>query len=326
MLNATAAIAVALELHVAPDVIREGLGNFTGVDRRFEVRGWKRVITVVDDYGHHPTEIRATLAAATAGGLSQRSCALSAAPLYADVSFAGRFRARVSSGGPRACAGYLCGVGEADRGRHGGSAGGSHAAVRPSRAEYAGTIGRGGNDRAECEPGDMILTLGAGSVSQAGRKRFWRTLTSAQSEEQQCQARLSRITENGAGGCGSAWLLVGGMLVVVALGGRRSPRFLLQRSALQVGRSATTAGPASTIQGVVYANRARICPFSRRTSARSVFHMPLAERRRRLLAVDWVRRLHLARLAHRIAVRITERNPVAFAKLPIAGGTATVCR
>ena len=64
VLNALAAIGVALELKVAPDVIRSGLAMFAGVDRRFQVRGKERDITVIDDYGHHPTEIRATLAAA----------------------------------------------------------------------------------------------------------------------------------------------------------------------------------------------------------------------------------------------------------------------
>jgi UDP-N-acetylmuramate--alanine ligase len=64
VLNATAAIAVSLELGVAPDVVREGLKKFTGVGRRFEVRGVANGVTVVDDYGHHPTEIRATLSAA----------------------------------------------------------------------------------------------------------------------------------------------------------------------------------------------------------------------------------------------------------------------
>jgi UDP-N-acetylmuramate--alanine ligase len=64
VLNAMAAIAVAMELEVAPDVIREGLATFSGVDRRFQMRGKECGITVVDDYGHHPTEIRATLDAA----------------------------------------------------------------------------------------------------------------------------------------------------------------------------------------------------------------------------------------------------------------------
>ena len=64
--NALAAISVALELEVSIDLIRTGLASFSGVERRFHIRGEKRGIMVVDDYGHHPTEIRATLAASKA--------------------------------------------------------------------------------------------------------------------------------------------------------------------------------------------------------------------------------------------------------------------
>ncbi len=64
VLNATAAVAIARQLDVAPEKIAEGLANFRGVDRRFQQRGTARGVAVVDDYGHHPTEIRATLAAA----------------------------------------------------------------------------------------------------------------------------------------------------------------------------------------------------------------------------------------------------------------------
>jgi UDP-N-acetylmuramate--alanine ligase len=63
-LNATAAVAIAHQLEIAPDNIASGLKSYRGVDRRFQIRGQARGITVVDDYGHHPTEIRATLAAA----------------------------------------------------------------------------------------------------------------------------------------------------------------------------------------------------------------------------------------------------------------------
>jgi len=62
--NAAAAAAVALYLNVASDLIREGLAKFAGVGRRFDIKGVVNNITVVDDYGHHPAEIRATLAAA----------------------------------------------------------------------------------------------------------------------------------------------------------------------------------------------------------------------------------------------------------------------
>jgi UDP-N-acetylmuramate--alanine ligase len=64
VLNAAAAIAVGLELEIPLETIREALESFNGVDRRFQIRGTERGVTVIDDYGHHPTEIRATLAAA----------------------------------------------------------------------------------------------------------------------------------------------------------------------------------------------------------------------------------------------------------------------
>jgi len=64
VLNATAAAAVANELEVPVEKIREGLYEYRGVDRRFQLRGEAAGVTVIDDYGHHPTEVRATLAAA----------------------------------------------------------------------------------------------------------------------------------------------------------------------------------------------------------------------------------------------------------------------
>ena len=62
--NAAAAAAVALYLNVPADLIRAGLEEFAGVGRRFEVKGVINKITLIDDYGHHPAEIRATLEAA----------------------------------------------------------------------------------------------------------------------------------------------------------------------------------------------------------------------------------------------------------------------
>ena len=62
--NALAAIAIGIELDIPVDLIRKGLAAFTGVERRFHLRGESGGIMVVDDYGHHPTEVKATLAAA----------------------------------------------------------------------------------------------------------------------------------------------------------------------------------------------------------------------------------------------------------------------
>ncbi|HEY3196944.1 MAG TPA: UDP-N-acetylmuramate--L-alanine ligase [Nitrospirales bacterium] len=65
--NALAAIAIGLELGVPVAQIALALESFTGVERRFQIVGEKGGITMIDDYGHHPTEIKATLAAAKGG-------------------------------------------------------------------------------------------------------------------------------------------------------------------------------------------------------------------------------------------------------------------
>ena len=62
--NAAAAAAVGLSLNVPADLIRAGLAKFGGVGRRFEIKGTYAGVTLIDDYGHHPAEIRATLEAA----------------------------------------------------------------------------------------------------------------------------------------------------------------------------------------------------------------------------------------------------------------------
>jgi UDP-N-acetylmuramate--alanine ligase len=66
--NAAAAAAVGLSLNVPADLIRAGLAKFSGVGRRFEIKGEYSGVTLIDDYGHHPAEIRATLEAARGCG------------------------------------------------------------------------------------------------------------------------------------------------------------------------------------------------------------------------------------------------------------------
>jgi UDP-N-acetylmuramate--alanine ligase len=65
--NALAAVAVGMDLDLTFETVRDALGEFTGVDRRFQIRGEARGIAVVDDYAHHPAEIQATLNAAKDG-------------------------------------------------------------------------------------------------------------------------------------------------------------------------------------------------------------------------------------------------------------------
>ena len=62
--NALAAIALALDLKIPVEAIAAGLSAFGGADRRFQYKGTVDGVTVIDDYAHHPTEIRATLTAA----------------------------------------------------------------------------------------------------------------------------------------------------------------------------------------------------------------------------------------------------------------------
>lgn len=171
VLNATAAIAVALELHVEPDVIREGLRKFTGVGRRFEVRGVANGVTVVDDYGHHPTEIRATLAAAKSCNRGKVHVLFQphrySRTFHLLDDFARAFHAADSV--------LVLDIYAASEKPIEGVT--SEALVERMRqfghrgAEYAGSNDAGVETIAQrAEPGDMILTLGAGSVSQLGEK------------------------------------------------------------------------------------------------------------------------------------------------------------
>ena len=67
MLNSLAAIGVAIEFKIDPEIIKKALNEFKGVKRRSEIIGTKSGITVIDDYAHHPTEIKATLKAINNG-------------------------------------------------------------------------------------------------------------------------------------------------------------------------------------------------------------------------------------------------------------------
>jgi UDP-N-acetylmuramate--alanine ligase len=171
VLNATAAIAVALELHVDPDVIREGLKQFTGVARRFEIRGEVSGVTVVDDYGHHPTEVQATLAAAKSV-CKKRVHVLFQPHRYTRTQHLMDEFARAFHSADRVV--MLDIYAASERPIEGVT---SEALVERMRqfghrnVEYAGTGDAGVKMISEgVEPGDMILTLGAGSVSQLGEK------------------------------------------------------------------------------------------------------------------------------------------------------------
>ena len=171
VLNATAAVVVAMELEVKPDAIREGLAMFQGVDRRLQTRGVARGITVIDDYGHHPTEIRATLDAVRLCGF-RRIHVLFQPHRYTRTfhlmeEFAGAFNQADSlfvmdiyAASEKPIPGVTA-ESLVERIRQFGHRG----------ADYVGSMDRGVAALENvAQDGDAVLTLGAGSVWQAGDK------------------------------------------------------------------------------------------------------------------------------------------------------------
>jgi UDP-N-acetylmuramate--alanine ligase len=171
VLNATAAVAIGVQLGISPDGIAAGLASFRGVDRRFQVKGTVRGVTVVDDYGHHPTEILATLRAARDAGYARvhvlfqphrytrtRDLQPEFARAFADADSLEVLDIYAASEEPIA---GVDAAGLADAIRRTGTVGGA--------VEYAESMAAGVEAlAARAKEGDVILTLGAGSVSQAG--------------------------------------------------------------------------------------------------------------------------------------------------------------
>ncbi|HEY4008676.1 MAG TPA: UDP-N-acetylmuramate--L-alanine ligase [Acidobacteriaceae bacterium] len=168
LLNATAAVAIGVQLGIAPDEIAESLRGFRGVDRRFQIKGKQSGVTVVDDYGHHPTEIRATLQAARECGY-RRVLVLFQPHRYTRTrdllsEFAGAFG--------DADAIEVLDIYAASEEPIPGVTGEALAraiAASGVQAEYAACLDEAIRRLVRTAgEGDLILTLGAGSVSQAG--------------------------------------------------------------------------------------------------------------------------------------------------------------
>ncbi len=169
VLNATAAIAVGVGLDVAVDAIRAGLDQFRGVDRRFQLRGRAAGVSVIDDYGHHPTEIKATLSAARQCGFRKvhvvfqphrytrtRDLIEDFATAFGDADSLFVLDIYAASEKP------IEGISGEALARTVREKGGRSAQYVSSFADAVSSVA------AAAEDGDMILTLGAGSVSQLG--------------------------------------------------------------------------------------------------------------------------------------------------------------
>ena len=169
VLNATAAIAVGTALDIPVEQIRSALAGFRGVDRRFQFKGAAAGVSVIDDYGHHPTEIRATLAAARQCGFRRvhvifqphrftrtRDLMDEFTTAFADADTLCLLDIYPASEKPikgitaEALASRIVGAGKRS------------VAYVPSFSDAVDTVA------VLTQPGDMILTLGAGSVSQLG--------------------------------------------------------------------------------------------------------------------------------------------------------------
>jgi UDP-N-acetylmuramate--alanine ligase len=165
-LNALAAIAVGLEVEVAFAHIAEALATFHGVSRRFEIRGEVGGVRVVDDYGHHPTEIAATLAAAR--GLGGRVLVLFQPHRFSRTHALSREFGACFGDADRVWVLDIYAAGETPipgvsartivESARGQGAAHVEEAHDPATAVAAAV--------AEARPGDTVLTLGAGDVTK----------------------------------------------------------------------------------------------------------------------------------------------------------------
>src|SRR6059058_3480909 len=168
--NSLAAIAVGLELEVPFAKIAEALGEFSGADRRFQFKGEERGITVVDDYGHHPTEIKATLSAARIGAPNRRIVVLFQPHRYTRTNdLMDEFASAFNNADVLLVTDiYAASETPID---------GVNAEVLTNRikiyghkhAEYIGAMENGPQVlRETVREGDLVITLGAGSVHRSG--------------------------------------------------------------------------------------------------------------------------------------------------------------
>jgi UDP-N-acetylmuramate--alanine ligase len=169
VLNATAAIAVGTALDIPVNQIRSGLDSFRGVDRRFQLKGNAAGVGVIDDYGHHPTEIRATLAAARQCGFRRvhvifqphrfsrtRDLMDEFATAFTDADTLCLLDIYPASEKP------IDGITAQALASRIIKAGKPVVEYAPSFSDAVASVA------AQAQAGDMVLTLGAGSVSQLG--------------------------------------------------------------------------------------------------------------------------------------------------------------
>jgi UDP-N-acetylmuramate--alanine ligase len=166
VLNATAAVAIAHQLGIDATQIAEGLSHFRGVDRRFQLRGAARGVTVVDDYGHHPTEIRATLAAARECGYQMIHVVFQPHRYSRTLDLLDKFGDAFTDADTVI---VLPIYAASEEPIPGVTAQRLAERIEGPQVQYAADFATAVEAvAAQAQKGDLILTLGAGSVSQLG--------------------------------------------------------------------------------------------------------------------------------------------------------------
>ena len=170
--NSLAAIAIGLELEVPFATIAKALGEFTGVNRRFQFKGEAAGVIVVDDYGHHPTEIRATLVAAKLGSAGRRMVVLFQPHRYSRTQdLMDEFARSFNNADVLMVTDVYAASEQPIEGVSGEALVEAVRRFGHKDARYAGSVEDA--TRAlleEVRDGDMVITLGAGNVYRAGEK------------------------------------------------------------------------------------------------------------------------------------------------------------
>ncbi|HEV2299487.1 MAG TPA: UDP-N-acetylmuramate--L-alanine ligase [Candidatus Acidoferrales bacterium] len=166
--NAAAAAAVGLYLNIPAELIRQGLGKFAGVGRRFEIKGTFAGVTLIDDYGHHPAEIRATLEAARGCGY-KRLLVLFQPHRYSRTKHLWDEFCRAFNQADVLIVSEIYAAGEPPiEGVTGEKLAEAISAAGHKTVMYTPTLQKGIEALLkEAQPGDAILSIGAGSVNRA---------------------------------------------------------------------------------------------------------------------------------------------------------------
>ncbi|MDQ3746506.1 MAG: Mur ligase family protein, partial [Acidobacteriota bacterium] len=170
--NSLAAVAVGLELEVPFDTIAGALAGFTGVNRRFQLKGEAAGVIVVDDYGHHPTEIRATLVAAKLGSRGRRMVVLFQPHRYTRTQdLMDEFARSFNNADVLMVTDIYAASEDPIEGVSAESLVGAVRRFGHKDARYVGTIEEATQALLEeVRPNDMVITLGAGNVYHVGER------------------------------------------------------------------------------------------------------------------------------------------------------------